>query len=408
MKANLKKRGLFFGFLFVIVMFLGFVSAVTSGTCDIVPIIDCDDPVEEGHAVMGVYAQTNSHAEIITQTNYLNVLCCNLGSSDTMCSDLDSDGDIDNKILGLSEIKNAHLEVPTATNYDNDVCYGGVTSCTWKDNVACSGSFPIPVASLSGQTGTNAHVGQFNDYSIKICCSQEIPPPTQTFCGDNSVQTPNDQGQNEECDKSLNCIAPQQEGECTCRDGFEPDGNGNCNEIAGEFNCIVIENPDVCNSHVGDETAIESVRDARRNNDGLSCPDRIIGNSCVELSNCRCEWNIDESKCLPKVDNIDCTDPDNPRIIGSCSYDNPEDDPLGDCSSGQFQFVTYTWTADWIVEGVSQGESPQNSCENGENTIACPARTQLPFFTFGSFVITILGLILVYLVLIKRKIVIVE
>ena len=54
-----------------------------------------------------------------------------------------------------------------------------------------------------------------------------------TYCGDGTVQDPNDGGVSEECDGTPfpeHCIAPDSVNECTCETGFVLDGTGRCEQ----------------------------------------------------------------------------------------------------------------------------------------------------------------------------------
>ncbi|MCF7910655.1 hypothetical protein K9L16_03215, partial [Candidatus Pacearchaeota archaeon] len=108
-------------------------------------------------AVMGLFQETNSHAELISESNYNYVLCCDF-EGQTTCEG-------NNKIIGLSDVTNAHVEIPSLDLYSQDVCYGDL-NCTAKTD-SCEID-EIGVLSLS--SNTNAHVGNFNEYSTKICC----------------------------------------------------------------------------------------------------------------------------------------------------------------------------------------------------------------------------------------------
>jgi hypothetical protein len=118
--------------------------------------------------------KTNAHIENCTADNYNNYLCASLSDADlsvsfskTGCTS-PSDG-----ILGMSDTTNAHVEkyieeYPDA-QYDYVVCLNsslGTVKCTYGDN-SCDNEYNC-LASISNET--NAHVGDCNEYSIKVCC----------------------------------------------------------------------------------------------------------------------------------------------------------------------------------------------------------------------------------------------
>ncbi len=161
--------------------------------------------------IMKMSSNTNAHGAIFSEGDYTSFLCANSADNDRACSttegtckgiegcnDATNKGDCDiylgevcswipaNKIIGLSSSTNAHAEGPSQYNYNVDVCYGNLR-CVYvnldEDNTCSqhtSGAYPIDVLSLS--TFTNAHIGAFADYPIKVCCKEGgiIEP----FCGD--------------------------------------------------------------------------------------------------------------------------------------------------------------------------------------------------------------------------------
>ncbi len=150
---NKKRLGVFAGVLFLMILLSGVISA---DTCRIVERTSCWRTFE--HIVMGLSSATNAHGEFPDQGNYDYVLCCDFGTGDTTCRGT-------NKIIGLSSSTNAHAEIPTETNYLTDVCYEDLECVSTS---GCDANYPIPMLSLSDWT--NAHIGNYNDYGIKICC----------------------------------------------------------------------------------------------------------------------------------------------------------------------------------------------------------------------------------------------
>jgi len=104
-----KKLYIFTGFLFLIVLFLGFASAES---CEIKS--SC---LTGEYKVMGLSDFTNAHGQVWNAAlEYSYSLCCDFEGT------RDCDGT--NKIIGLSDITNAHAQIPSLTNYETDVCYG--------------------------------------------------------------------------------------------------------------------------------------------------------------------------------------------------------------------------------------------------------------------------------------------
>jgi len=184
-------------FVLVLTMFL--LSFVNSAVSSVTYSNDCS-PLTK--TIMKMSGSTNAHGEIYSGTNYNYFLCANSVDSRTCsttegtckgiegCNDATNKGDCDiylgevcswipaNKIIGLSSETNAHAESPSQDNYDVDVCYGDLRCASTSGD--CPLIYPIEILSLS--SFTNAHIGSFADYPIKVCCKEGgvIVP----FCGD--------------------------------------------------------------------------------------------------------------------------------------------------------------------------------------------------------------------------------
>ena len=198
-----KKSGVFLASLFLLILFLGIVSAPPPGDgnggapppsegCWIENRADCletDDPKE--YILMGLSSSTNAHGETYNQGNYDYVLCCNFGNSI-----VPGECNGGKTILQLSSSSNAHAEVPGGTAYTgNDVCSQHIGS----DCQTSPATDYNAILSLSGTT--NAHIGHPGAYDTKIYCQTEY---LGTYCGDGVVQTPNDLDQIEQCDDANN------------------------------------------------------------------------------------------------------------------------------------------------------------------------------------------------------------
>ena len=143
---------------------------VSSGSCS-------------GTTVFKIYSTSNAHAELYGQANYNYYVCCSgISDLDHTCSDA--------TVLKLSSSTNAHVEKGTLSNYTNNVCLSstiGNISCGFDSNCANLGSDYICLASISADT--NAHVGDCNAYSTKVCCKYVGPPSVSTNDADQISDT---------------------------------------------------------------------------------------------------------------------------------------------------------------------------------------------------------------------------
>ena len=167
----MKKEGIakLFFTLIIFTFLLSSISAaatIASNTCDIVAAGDCTGA--DYHILMGTSSTTNSHGQVWGQTPaYTDVVCCNFGTASPTCSSSSS-------IIHLSSLTNAHAEAPDQTNYATNICYGDL-QCAYTSSSSCPSTKPIPILSLSAPT--NAHIGKFADYPVKICCSGTLTQP---------------------------------------------------------------------------------------------------------------------------------------------------------------------------------------------------------------------------------------
>jgi len=158
-------------FLFTITIFLVFIPNLSLAfSCSI--STSCS-----GITVFKISSLTNAHAEFSNQTNYGYYVCCNETGLGNSCS-----GNY-TRILKLSSSTNAHVEKKTYTNYpdSNAICLSisnGNIDCQYSSDCSTLGSNYICLVSISSDT--NAHVGDCNAYSTKVCCAvSAAPPPTQ-------------------------------------------------------------------------------------------------------------------------------------------------------------------------------------------------------------------------------------
>ncbi len=125
----------------------------------------CDSP---GVVIMRMSGTSNAHAEIPSQSNYANLVCCagvtGLGNE---CSGTFA------PIVKLSAPTNAHIENLNKSNYteDNNVCMS-ISSGTIDIGygTSCEG-YDTELFSVNVTSGTNGHVGSPDAYPAKACAS---------------------------------------------------------------------------------------------------------------------------------------------------------------------------------------------------------------------------------------------
>ena len=157
------------------------------------------------------------------------------------------------------------------------------------------------------------------------------------------------------------------------------------------------------------------------NNPETDCEDPTI--------ECSCAWDVLDNPpppegCGPFWSAIDI----NGNKIGSCNYDEQTGDTCDDDN-----FLTYSWTSDWVWDPDDNGgftqqdcdadfgqgncvedpvgsgiyyNDPNNAnakCQSGQNTVPCPARIQLTFFNKYNLAGAIIIIVLIYLILNYQK-----
>ena len=117
-----------------------------------------------------VSGPANAHAELFNGKDYQYAVCWNgkTNSKSRTCTP-------DNVIVKLSAPTNAHVSQGDKAQYAHKVCYGNF-NCEYTES-SCSPGFTC-IASLSSET--NAHVGNCNAYSLKICCASSKKPKIDT------------------------------------------------------------------------------------------------------------------------------------------------------------------------------------------------------------------------------------
>lgn len=158
--------------------------------------------------------------------------------------------------------------------------------------------------------------------------------------------------------------------------------------------------------------------------DGYICECVWDGASCLPQWNIfnRTQFIIDSGSGLPGLGicnynedtNDDCTDGfltyswdisiNWPSGGSNDGWDNQADcilaggDPPSSCVEFS-QAIEPNFDGKWHYDPLVGGENPLlDQCHGGSNTIQCPAQMQLPFFTWGNFVITVIVLIIAYVI----------
>ncbi len=118
--------------------------------------------------LLKMYTIANSHAGLPDYSAYTNLVCC-----------ADAAAGLSNNCSGtfapvgtLSGANNAHYEDWLKTNYSsaNDFCLS-VTSGTISVSTSTDCGSNTTVFSMSGTSGTNAHVGNSAAYATKVCAT---------------------------------------------------------------------------------------------------------------------------------------------------------------------------------------------------------------------------------------------
>jgi len=166
MKKDVVMKLFFTAVMFTFLLSGIFAAAPAPDTCAITTRADCPETVGLGgtHIIMGLSSATNSHGEFPDAETYDYVLCCAFGDgfTDEVCTD-------ENEIIRLSSTTNAHAESPEGTAYNTKICYEDL-QCV--DNVDSCPADYVGILSLSDVT--NAHIGAFEDYDTKICCTSDL------------------------------------------------------------------------------------------------------------------------------------------------------------------------------------------------------------------------------------------
>ena len=141
--------------------------------CSIIPVEETcsvslenqDDPSASAVSIFNIYSLTGGHAELASQVNYSNKVCCEGSSLSNECSG-------GTAVLNLYDITNAHVEKNTQSYYSNSVCLSGLLkniTCSYASDCSTLGEDYVCLASIP-DGDTNLHVGDCSAYSTKVCC----------------------------------------------------------------------------------------------------------------------------------------------------------------------------------------------------------------------------------------------
>ena len=107
------------------------------------------------------------HAGTCSDSSYSYRVCCS-ASSGSLSVDIKDGNCGQDGVISLFSTDNSHVEKYPSSNYNNDICLSstaGVINCNYP--ASCGGGHTC-IASISDTT--NAHIGDCNAYTTKICC----------------------------------------------------------------------------------------------------------------------------------------------------------------------------------------------------------------------------------------------
>ena len=427
----MRKEGVLFILGFFIV--LSFQAIYVSGaSCSVTDRSSCQ--VQGGYVALGLSNITNAHGETANSGNYNYVLCCDFAGS-TTC-------DSTNKIIGLSSSTNAHAEIPSDTNYLTDICYNSLT-CVSRTNSCNTGE--LGVLSLSNQT--NAHIGAYNDYNTKICCSissistnslywsdtndyqiteATISPGTSTvrmhfqnssipsgtsitldiYEHDTFLQNPLDPSDDfirsidattgDNGTASADWLITQSDLDKTPNDynQFYFTVNGQSSgylklNIAQGFSCNQTFTCSDYSSEVNCNNDVQLCGVAKNGvPSGVDCSDPSV--TCV------CSWDNQTSSCKTGY-NYASTNQTTTTNYGTCVISEQQVDENG-CADN---FLTVSWTGNWVWSASNpQHNDPQNlsaKCgQTGTKVVECPTQVKLPFFGFYNMLAAAMLIAIIY------------
>jgi hypothetical protein len=165
------------GFYLLLLLLAG--TSVYAGTLSCTVTTSCPT----GTVIYRLSDTDNAHAELSSQANYAQLVCCTgVSSLGNSCAGTYATP------LNLSAVTNAHVEENDQGNYGSSACIsvpsGGTVSVGYRVN-NCN-SYDTTLGSISA--ATNAHVGDGSAYTTKVCASATGVTQSLTFSiSDNSI-----------------------------------------------------------------------------------------------------------------------------------------------------------------------------------------------------------------------------
>lgn len=123
---------------------------------------------------------TNAHVAIANNTNtYTYSLCCESDPSHILSNECSNTSTT--TVLRASGVNNSHVQIPDFTNYPYGICMGstfGELTCEYVNGTCTGDNDPVlSMASSGANNATNAHIGNYSDYRLNVCCTIGKEPP---------------------------------------------------------------------------------------------------------------------------------------------------------------------------------------------------------------------------------------
>jgi len=178
-KCKMQKKILVVGIVFLLLIIFNSqkISSDDALNCSIVPSANCANAalLYMKNYSSGYY---NAHAQLPTVATYPYVICCDALSR----GDIINSSCIDSTFLKLQSTTNSHVQLSSMSTYSNNACINavnGLITCRYY-NSSCPASYTCLTSIASGYASdynlTNDHVGDCNEYSLKVCCGINSPP----------------------------------------------------------------------------------------------------------------------------------------------------------------------------------------------------------------------------------------